>query len=194
MAGSLAYRKNEGAILRGDVPEKYKRLLPFVTGNRVLEIGSAEGVLALLLAKRGQDVTALEKSEERHESAQQLYANWLGREKSFKAPRFVNGAVGDNIDLIKEGFDTLVAVRVIYYLGQNLDRLFATAAQHIPKVVLCGNRNRAARWRMGKPDEPLGDMNRYAAREGMIELLQRHGYGIVSELREGDEIVVGKRS
>lgn len=193
MTGSLAYRKNEPAILRGAVPEKYTRLLPYISGQRILEIGSAEGVLALLLARMGKDVTALEKSEERHENAQQLYAEWLGREKKFKAPTFINGSVADNIDLIHCRFDTLVAVRVIYYLGDNLDRIFAIVAKHIPTVVLCGNKNRAARWRAGTPDEPLGDMNRFAAREGMISLLQGHGYRITAECREGDEIVVGQR-
>ena len=49
MTGSLAFRKNEAAIRRGEVPDKYTRLLPYITGERILEIGSAEGVLALLL-------------------------------------------------------------------------------------------------------------------------------------------------
>jgi hypothetical protein len=78
-------------------------------------------------------------------------------------------------------------------LADDLDRIFAKAAQKVGKIVLCGNRNRAARWRAGTPDEPLGDFNRYAAREGMVELLERHGYRIVREVREGDQIVVGER-
>jgi hypothetical protein len=71
--------------------------------------------------------------------------------------------------------------------------VFTAAAKHIPNVVLCGNRNRAARWRAGTPDEPLGDFNRYAALEGMVELLTRHGYRITQVVTEGDEIVVGER-
>jgi len=191
VTGSLAYRKNEAAIVRGDVPEKYTRLLPFIAGNRILEIGSAEGVLALLLARQGKQVTALEKSEERHDTAQQLYGEWEAREGRFKAPRFINGDIGANLGLL-EGHDTLLAVRSIYYLGESgLESLFKAAAKHIPTVVLCGNKNRAARWRAGTPDEPLGEMNRYAAREGMTELLERHGYRITQSVTEGDEIVVG---
>jgi predicted TPR repeat methyltransferase len=189
---SLAFRKNEAAIIRGEVPEKYRRIIPFITGHRILEIGSAEGVLALMLARQGKHVTALEKSEERHEAAQQLYGEWLGREKKFTAPVFVNDRIGNRLDLLN-GVDTLVAVRVIYYLGEDLDRIFAKAAQKVKKIVLCGNRNRAERWRAGTPDEPLGDFNRYAAREGMTELLKRHGYRIYDEATDGDEIVVGKR-
>ncbi|HET6534657.1 MAG TPA: class I SAM-dependent methyltransferase, partial [Sphingomicrobium sp.] len=142
MTGSLAFRKNEAAIVRGNPPEKYRRIVPFVTGERVLEIGSAEGVLALLLAREGKQVTALEKSEERHETAQRLYAEWLAREKKFAAPTFVNGDIADNLWTLANQ-DTLVAVRVIYYLGGRLNTIFADVAKFIPRVVLCGNRNRA---------------------------------------------------
>lgn len=192
MTGSLAFRKHEAAIRSGEVPEKYTRLLPFITGQRILEIGSAEGVLSLLLAKAGKHVTALEKSEERHADAQKLYSDWLARESDFQAPIFINGHAADCLHLL-DGIDTLVAVRVIYYLGGTLNTIFAEVAKKVPTVVLCGNKNRAARWRSGQPDDPLGAMNRYAAYEGMVELLTRHGYRIVAEEREGDEIVVGAR-
>jgi SAM-dependent methyltransferase len=192
MTGSLAFRKNEGAIRAGDVPEKYLRLLPFIKGERVLEIGSAEGVLALLLARQGKRVTAIERSAERHDAAQQLFGEWLGREKQFVAPTFINGDIAGNLYALHDK-DTLVAVRTIYYLGDRLDAVFADVAKFIPTVVLCGNRNRAERWRAGTPDEPLGDMNRYAASEGMTELLTRHGYRVTQVALEGDEIVVGER-
>jgi SAM-dependent methyltransferase len=191
VTGSLAFRNNEAAIRRGDVPDKYLRLLPFITGKHVLEIGSAEGVLALLLARMGKQVTALEKSEERHESAANLYSDWLGREKKFVPPKFVNGCIGNRLDLLN-GIDALVAVRMIYYLRSDLDRVFAAvAAAKVPTVVLCGNKNRAARWRAGVRDEIGGPFNFYASREGMSELLKRHGYRISAVVREGDEIVVG---
>lgn len=192
MTGSLAYRKNEDAIRRGEVPQKYTRLLPYIPGGRILEIGSAEGVLALLLARQGKQVTALEKNEERHENAIRLYSDWLARENSFKAPVFVNGSIAGNVDLLSQGFDTLVAVRVIYYLGDNLDRVFAIAAKHIPNVVLCGNRNRADRYRSGVPDEPNGTQNYYSSAEGMTDLLTRHGYRIANKCLDGDEIIVGR--
>lgn len=192
MTRSLAFRKNESSIRVGDAPDKYKRLLPFIPRGKIFEVGSAEGVLALLLAKRGDDVTALEKSAERHEIAQQLYSEWLAREEGFKAPTFVNGAIHESLEFLT-GKDVFLAVRVIYYFGERLDDIFAEVASKIPCVVLCGNKNRAARWRDGKPDAPLGDMNRYAAHEGMVELLARHGYRIVQEVTEGDEIVVGRK-
>lgn len=192
MTGSLAYRKNEAAIVRGEVPLKYTRLLPFITGSRILEIGSAEGVLALQLALKGKQVTALERSEERHLSALELLGCWSARRR-FLPPHFICGDISDHAELLC-GIDTLVAVRMIYYLGPRLNGIFAAASNAgVQNIVLCGNRNRADRWRQGNPDPPLGDMNRYAAREGMEALLERHGYDIVAELREGDEIVVGRR-
>lgn len=193
MTGSLAYRNNEAAIIRGDVPEKYLRILPFVTGQRILEIGSAEGVLALLLAREGREVTAVEKSYERHEAAHELFLHWKERYRIRTAPKFICGDITDMLGLM-EGAETLVAVRSIYYLACQLNTVFAASAKAgIKNVVLCGNKNRAERWRNGNPDPPLGDMNRYAAREGMEALLGRHGYDVVQTVREGDEIVVGRR-
>jgi SAM-dependent methyltransferase len=190
MIGSLAYRKNEEAILRGDVPEKYTRLLPYIPGKRILELGSAEGVLALLLAKAGKEVTALEKSHERHEAAIRLREAWG---MDVNGPRFMCGSIAQHPELlVAGGFDTLVAVRMIYYLGDALDSVFRLASTNIPNVVLCGNRNRAARWHAGTPDEPLGEMNKYASAVGMAEVLERNGYEVTETVLEGDPIVVGR--
>lgn len=190
MTGSLAYRKNEAAIRVGNVPEKYTRIVPYVPGKKVLEIGSAEGVLALLLAKAGKHVTALEKSQERHDDAVRLRECWG---MDVNGPRLINGSIAEHPELLVEGgFDTLVAVRVIYYLGDALESVFRLASRHIPNVVLCGNKNRAARWHEGNPDPPLGEMNKYASAVGMAELLERNGYTVTETVLEGDPIVVGR--
>lgn len=192
--GSLAYRNNERSILRGAVPPKYTRLLPYIPGDKILEIGSAEGVLSLLLARADmgakKEVTALERQSDRHESALKLQANWARVYRFTCHPAFVNGSIEDHTELL-EGVDTLVAVRMIYYLGEHLDDLFRQAAKMVPNVVLCGNGNRAQRWRGGISEETKAD-NYYASREGMVDLLARHGYRIVNVVPEGDEIVVGR--
>ena len=54
-SGSLAYRTNRKAIWRGEIPEKYTRLVDLVPGERVLELGAAEGVLSLLLAQKREE-------------------------------------------------------------------------------------------------------------------------------------------
>lgn len=188
MSGSLAYRNNQAAIMRGAVPEKYTRLLPFVDGQRVLEFGSAEGVLSLLLSQAGKSVTAIEKSLGRYESAKALADLW-----GVSGVDFVNGSITDHLERL-EGVDTLVAVRVIYYLGAQLDAVFAAAAAaDVQTVVLCGNRNRAAKWRAGMPNDHDRADNYYASAEGMRDVLERHGYRIVIEETNGDPIVIGCR-
>lgn len=194
---SLAFRQHEAAIRAGCPPSKYTRLLDYIPRGRILEAGSAEGVLALLLAKRGDQVTAIEKSVERHDTAHDLRDEWKARGLLPDEPDicYVSGDALTAIRIFEDGiFDAFVAIRAVYYFGDELDEIFAEVARKAPVVVLCGNKNRAARWRAGTPDEPLGDFNRYAAREGMVELLTRHGYQIIDECREGDEIVVGKRA
>lgn len=186
MRHSLAYRKNEAAILAGKVPEKYTRLLPFIEGARILEIGSAEGVLACLLAKQGKEVTALERQPERHKAAKRLGSKW-----GVSGVTFVNGDIAANLAGLDEQ-DTLVAVRMIYYLGEHLDTVFA-AARHagVTSIVLCGNKNRAHWWREGLPNRNDKADNYYASAEGMKALLERHGYTVTHEVSEGDPIVVG---
>lgn len=187
MTGSLVYRNNQAAILAGKVPEKYTRLLPHIPGARhILEVGSAEGVLALLLARSGKQVTALEMREDRHDAAVDLARTW-GVPHGIT---FVHGRIDERLDLM-DGQDTLIAVRMIYYLRESIDAVFSEAAKRVRNVVLCGNRNRADAWRRGVPHAPLGEFNRYAAREGMRDLLERHGYRISEEAADGDEIVVG---
>jgi hypothetical protein len=186
VTGSLAYRKNEAAIRAGIVPEKYTRLLPYIAGDTILEIGSAEGVLALLMVRDGKIVTALERNPERHASALVLRRAW-----GVPGGLFVQGDITDSLHLL-EGVDTLVAVRMIYYLRDDLDALFSEVASKINNVVLCGNKNRAAQWRQGIPDKPGGPVNYYASAEGMRALLERHGYTITQEELEGDPIVVGR--
>jgi hypothetical protein len=198
VTASLAYRKNESAIKRGAIPEKYTRLLPYIPGDRVLEVGSAEGVLALCLGRADlgakKEVTALERKAERHESAIALRSQWARAYRFTALPVFHCGDVSDHLDLL-DGVDTLVAVRMIYYLGDQLDSVFEQVARLIPNVVLCGNSNRANWYRSGVDMTDTKANNYYASREGMTELLKRHGYRIVQEgsVNKGDEVVVGRK-
>lgn len=189
MTGSLAYRQNTADILAGNPPEKYTRILPHIPGERIFEFGSAEGVLTCLMARQGRAVTAVEANAERHKCALALAHTW-----GVSGITFVNGRVEQQIAKVKPGqFDALVAVRVIYYLRDQLDAVFAEIARKMPTVVLCGNKSRARAYHAGRPHEPLGKFNFYASAEGMRALLERHGYAITDEVTEGDAIVVGRR-
>lgn len=191
---SLAYRKYRDAIWRGDVPEKYARLLPFIDGPNVLEIGAAEGVLALALAQKVHSVSALELRADRHAEACALRLQWLRLGRKVDNCTMRCGDIRERLARLV-GVDTLVAVRCIYYLRDDVDTVFAAAARHVRTIVLCGNRNRAARWLEGRiaPDDRLGDFNRYASIPAMTGLLERHGYRIEHVVKDGDPIVTGRR-
>ena len=190
--GSLAYRQAREDIQVGRIPRKYTRLLPYIEGDRILEIGAAEGVLSLLLAERGAHVTAMELREERHLEAKALQARWLSDGRQVGACRMCLGDIREHLSLL-QGIDTLVAVRTVYYLRDDAPRVFeAIAAAGVSNVVLCGNANRAARYHQNPHDE-LGHFNRFASLEGMRQLLHDAGYLIVKTDEGGDPVVVGAR-
>jgi hypothetical protein len=185
--GSLAYRKARNDIWAGRIPEKFTRLLPYIQGSPVLEIGSAEGVLTLTLAKQGLDVIGLELRPDRHEDALRLKKFW-----GVTTAKLICGDIRDRLHLLA-GTHTLVAVRAIYYLRADAAGVLAHAsASGVQRVVLCGNKNRAAQ----SAEYPLTDLGRFnhvAGIPGMVELLEGAGYRIEAVVKEGDPIVVGVR-
>jgi hypothetical protein len=195
MAGSLAYRTHAAEIHAGRVPAKYSRLLPYISGRSILELGAAEGVLALLLADRDPAaiVTALERRPDRYAAARELQAAWRARGMRVDRCCMVCGDIRDpRATSLLFGVDALVAIRMIYYLGDDLARVFATVASHVPTVVLGGNANRARQW-AAAPDSALGRFNFYASVEGMSQVLTAAGYTIATVVREGDPLVIGRR-
>src|SRR4249920_3029677 len=98
-SGSLAYRANRKAIWRGDIPEKYTRLVDLVPGQRILELGAAEGVLSLLLAQKKEKVFALELKEERHEEARNLKTSWQERGLDVGRCEMVLGNIMEHLHL-----------------------------------------------------------------------------------------------
>jgi SAM-dependent methyltransferase len=193
--GSLEYRRNRGAIWRGNIPKKYTRLVDLVPGRRILELGSAEGVLALLLAQTKHRVIALEQNRERHEEALRLQSQWQENGLDVVRCEMVQGDIRERLELL-ESVDTLIAVRSIYYLRDTIRPVFAAVSRHVENVVLCGNKNRARHYHEtnGKPDDPLGPFNYFATLEGMTSLLSDCGYRIAQTVAEGDPIVVGVKS
>lgn len=202
---SLAYRKNEQAIWDGKPPEKYLRLLPYIHGDTVLEIGSAEGVLALLLAEKGKFVIGLEKSQERHSAGLRLRERWheLGRQVAgcFMLNRDVRDlliaaelrAQAKGSTLFSVDVDTVVAVRSIYYLREDAPAVMAKIHENgVKSVVLCGNRSRGAWSEAERMQNGLGKWNYYSSIEGMTELLTGAGYKIETVVEEGDPIVIGR--
>ena len=191
--GSLAYRRSQTEIWEGKVPFKYRRLLPFIGGGRVLEVGAAEGVLALTLSRDGRvdRVTALELREERHTEGQRLQRAWAERGFDVSRCLMIQGDIRERLDLLQTA-DTLVAIRSIYYLREDARAVIEAAHRFVPRVVLCGNRNRAAQYGQ-HPKSELGRFNFLASIDGMQWVLRTAGYSIATVVKEGDPIVVGVR-
>ena len=190
---SLAYRHNRTEIWNGNPPKKYTRLLPYIHGDRIVEIGAAEGVLALMLAAReGTLVAAVERHQHRHYEACRLKDRWRDLGLSVDRCRMVLGDIKDHIKLLDDA-DTMVAIRCIYYFKNEIDRFMVEVSQRVRNVVLCGNPGRARRFYAykGKPPDKLGKYNFYSSVEGMSKLLQDHGYCIKTVVKDGDPIVVG---
>ena len=182
---SLAYRKARSEIWQGRIPAKYTRLLPYIEGSPILEVGSAEGVLSLLLAQRGAEVTGLELRPERHAEAMKLRKQWQVWNCALRV-----GDIREHLELLK-GVETLVAVRAIYYLRVDAPAVMAFAATAgVKRVVLCGNGNRAEQWKRF-PDSDLGRFNHLASVEGMRSLLMGAGFKVQTVVEHGDPIVVG---
>jgi hypothetical protein len=192
----LAYRRHREQIWNGKPSEKYKRLMKHIEGERIVEIGAAEGVLALMLAGReGTLVAAVERHQGRHYEACRLKERWRELGKHVSGCRMVLGDIKDHLNLLDDA-DTLVAIRSIYYQKHDIDTLFDEVSRRgVQNIVLCGNPGRAARYvaAKGKPADKLGRFNFYASIDGMKEILTKHGYKIVHEVKQGDPIVVGIR-
>ena len=193
--GSLAYRLNQGAIWRSDVPEKYTRLIEHIPGERVLEIGAAEGVLALLLARKKTKVIALEKHTKRHAAALELQAHWRAMGIDVDRCEMLAGDIRERLDLL-QGVDTLVAIRMIYHLHGDIHPVFEHVARHVSHVVLCGNEGRARRSQDPnyEPADRTAQFDRYASIEGMTRLLEGVGYTIRETAVDGDPVVVGVKA
>jgi SAM-dependent methyltransferase len=195
-SGSLEYRRNQEQIREGSVSEKYLRILPHVPGKRILEIGSAEGVLALLMAEHKDRVIALERNRSRHEEAIDLRKTWKARGLEVDNCEMIHGDIRKRFDLLQE-VDTVVAVRCIYYFKEHIQAIFEQIAMSVPHVLLCGNRNRAERFDASgglDPSSKLGEYERYSGERGMREILEEHRYEIVDVVPQGDPIVVGWRA
>lgn len=189
---SLAYRTHHDDIWNGVVPAKYTRLLPFIKGHRALELGSAEGVLALLLARdhKLEHVTGLELRADRHHESLELQRRWRALGFQVERAQLLCGDIREQLHLL-DSVDTLICVRSIYYLREHAPAVIARAgAGTVRRIVLCGNRGRQQQHR-ADPQSDLGVFNRLASIEGMRELLERGGYRIDTFLDEGDPIVVG---
>ncbi|OYT15995.1 MAG: hypothetical protein B7C24_10130 [Bacteroidetes bacterium 4572_77] len=192
---SLEFRKNIDAIYAGKIPSKYTRLVPYVPGNTVFEVGAAEGVLSLLLARSKGRVIGIEKTKDRHDEAMRLRQAWKAQGYKVDNCHFFRGDVTKKLDLL-ENMDTFVAIRTMYYFGDNLNKIFTNVSKRCRHLVLGGNKNRALEYKKGNYKGNIGKDNYYASLDGMIEVAKTYGYAIIKTINEDtgqDPLVIARK-
>jgi len=216
--GSLEFRQNQEDIKSGKIPEKYSRMLPYVKGRRILEIGSAEGVFALLLSKEKDKVYGLEQNLNRHKKALELQRSWESQGIDVSKCEMIHDNIFERLDLL-EKVDTVFSSRCIYYFKENIYTCFNEIGKKIKNVTLCGNHKRAKRFETCKGrflaghllilmqklglnrilgrnlDMNLGFYEYFASKRGMENLLIRNGYEItdINDDASKDVIIVGEK-
>ena len=193
---SLAFRNSVDKIYQGRVPKKYTRLVPYIQGNTVLEVGAAEGVLSLLLVQDKGRVVGIERNEARFREALKLQQVWKEQGKKVDNCHFHNVDIANNLNLL-EGIDTFVAIRTIYYFKENMDKIFSEISKRCRFIVLGGNKNRAVGYAKGTYIGNVAENNYFASIAGMKEIAAQYGYAIETEISENsgeDPLVVGKKA
>lgn len=192
------FRKNREQIALGNVPGRYERTASFVPGRRVLDIGSADGTLALVLAQSKEKVIGAELMRYRHRTAQQMQRTWAERGARTENLRFVNRGVKRVKPLLKE-VDTVVLSRTLYHLRADASWLFSQLKEfdNIEYVALFGNRDKEREWFGSKGEQTgLGEYLAFSGQEGMEDILRKHGFDIetsIASTETEDPIVIGAR-
>jgi hypothetical protein len=191
-SGSIEYTKNKRKHWDAQPAENYLRLQPILPGHSVVEVGGAEGILALNIALYKSCIRSIDITAVRHESAVQLKARWLELGQPVSHCEILLGDALNNPGLL-DGFDTLLSSRVIYYFGPRIHEFMDNVRTRNKYICLVGNEKRQRLYKKGDMRE-LGEYAKFATLDGMIELITHHGFVVKDTIASGDPVVVGKRT
>ena len=191
------YQDNKEEIRKGNVPERYTRIANVVPGEKILEIGSADGTQTLTLSQKKGSVVGVELMPMQYQEALELQQYWKDNGLQVENARFVNENIAEKLDLLN-GYDTILMSRVLYHMREAVEPLFDSIAKSdVENVVLVGCPLREARWQEGGASgDSLGKYAYYASSDGMKEILEQAGFDIVHAEPSGDNVdplVVGTR-
>lgn len=184
------FREYHEMISGGEIPPRYSRLVPFISGSSILDVGCGEGLLPLVLAKPAK-VVGIDISPKRVEIANDLLNGPYSAKKGF-----VSFISGDAIQYICTSPlpETVVMNRVLYHFAQDVllvrDALRKSTA--VKAVVLVGNN---AKKNLTASEHDLGKWVHYSTVEGMSKFLNEAGFTNVKivEISDSDPIVIGSR-
>lgn len=191
------FEENREEIFKGNVPKRYLEIAELVPGRDILEIGSADGTQALVLALRKNTVHGLELMPKQHEISLELKKAWLGLGRDVGNCHFHNGDACSHTELFSAA-DTVLMSRVVYHLRDGIDPLFRRIEDSgITNVVLVGCPLREKRWReSGETGDSMGRYAYFASLEGMRSLVEKHGFHVslsIPSSEGGDPVVVASR-
>jgi hypothetical protein len=141
-------------------------------------MGSAEGTLGSMVARVGTRYLGIESNPARHIEA-------VTRATQLGAPgahALLFGDLRDHLLLLND-YETFVGMRCIYYLRDDITRVFDQVCSSVKEIVLVGNAEREERYLAGHRGS-LGEFERFATLDGMTELVTERGF-VVSRSDRG---------
>ena len=193
MAKSLSYRKNLDAIVSGDFPKRFVEVGDLVEGESVLDVGGAEGSLALYLASKGKTVTVLEKSPERVQAGMLLRQQVVGPDTRGTVS-FILGDAIDVVPRLEKRFDSIVFMRSLYYFRDDAVKLLSLARGFASQLILVANGNRERDF-LSDPNYQhggLGKFNFWSTLEGMDAAARMAGFTVANKVLQDDPILVAR--
>ncbi len=193
MAKSLSYRKNLELIISGGFPKRFVEVGDLVEGESVLDVGGAEGSLALYLASKGKTVTVLDKSPERVEAGMMLVKQVVGPD-----PRgTVSFLLGDAIEVLprlEKRFDSIVFMRSLYYFRDDGVKVLSMARGLTSQLILVANGNRERDFLTNPKYQHggLGKFNFWSTLEGMEVAARMAGFTVEDKILQDDPILVAR--
>jgi SAM-dependent methyltransferase len=184
------FRKNQKRIKRGEIPFRYSRIVPYVSGINVLDLGCGEGLLPLMLANP-KKVVGIDVSPKRINIANKLLHGAYSSKKGFVS--FVSGDATKYV-CSSQLPETIVMNRVLYHFARDVSviRDAMRDSGTVTEIVLIGNRDKK---NLTSADHDLGEWIYYSTVEGMSQFLKEAGFADieVAEIPDYDPIVVGRR-
>jgi hypothetical protein len=168
-----------------------------IPGQTVVELGSAEGLLATKLATIKKSVLGVEISQARVSLAQALKEKLTQAGVLKENLSFLHGDIREAVQMLSS-YDTFVACRVIYHFRrvEDLQELFRAVAACSQNVFLLGDSKKAAIFESFELDfyaSPVPFFY-YASATGMENLLASFGYKVQSGVTSfGDPFTLGRK-
>lgn len=176
---------------------RIEEVAALIPGQTVVELGSAEGLLATKLATIKKSVLGVEISQARVALARKLEEKLRQAGVLKENLKFRHGDIRDVVRMLPS-YETFVACRVIYHFRQveELHELFSAVADYAQHVFLLGDRKKAAIFESFELDFATSPVPffYYASAAGMEDMLAFFGYQVESGVTSfGDPFTLGTK-